>query len=150
MLPTKQIRVTTTNTHLSGSLPSLLASSICWVFTVLKLFLHQILELQWGTTLSVVTGCTDKALERMLGASSGEARVEGGSGCPVLSTPCQRFALLPGSALQTPGLPAWAASTCQGCACSSSHSSRPHCSLSSFPCSHTTFERTKLWVGYLS
>lgn len=41
----------------------------------------------------------------MLGASSGEARVEGGSSCPVLSTPCQRFALLPGSALQTPGQP---------------------------------------------
>lgn len=102
MLPAKQIQMITTNTHLSGSLPSLLASNIRQVFAALKLFLHWIPELQWDTTRSVVTGCKNKALERVLGASIVE---QGAQAVLCFLTPCHGFDLQPGSAGKPPDPP---------------------------------------------
>lgn len=149
MLPTKQIQVITTNTSQEVCphcwLQTFAGFLQCWNYSCIK---------SWN--YSEAPPCL------WLQAAQTKPRREcwvlplvkqGWKGAPAvlcLPTPCQGFALLPGSALQTPGLPAWAATTCQGCACSSFLSSHPHCSLSSFPCSHTTFERTKLRVGYLS
>lgn len=74
-------------------------------------------QLQWDTTLTVVTSSTDKALERVWGASHGRARVEGGSGCPLLPHQKPRICLPArerGKPLQTLGLPAWAIRMCWG------------------------------------
>lgn len=108
MLPTKQIQMITTNTHLSGSLPSLLASNICWVFTLLKLFLHQILELVRHHPV-----CGYRLPRQSLGEGAGcfPRWSKGGRGLRLSSAsppPHHRFALLGGECgkpLQTLGLP---------------------------------------------
>lgn len=98
MLPTKQIQMITTNTHLSGSLPSLLASNICRVFTVLKLFLHQILELVRHHPV-----CGYRLPRQSLGEGAGciPRWSKGGRGLRLSSAsppPHHRFALLGGNA----------------------------------------------------